>query len=395
MLAVLITVLVAIGTSGLLLNVLISKAYFGQAPRGDSAVGLVIPLFVTIIAGLLLIFASLLCAFRGSAVLQSIHSSQFIAGIITVVVTLGVVLAAGVAFACWCEAGMIARAGAGARAGSVIVLLLGWFGGIIGPLLLAMGLLCGAWLRDDGVLGEPHIQRPLKVVFISLALLAVVGYTLRGIGLYQTVSRQVANRAVAFAREARAQLAPGASVEQELTLHLASLPTDAPLSSVVELLMDHSGSVKLSATCRQLLVDRALKVSDLDNAMILTVASKAYSDRRGIFEFLDAVPIETIRSNQEAWGVALQVGIECDADAISCRPTWLTETFDGKSDPLGHIQSLLVAVERFKGLPSYGSLTKAVQQLADATSQLNNDGNLKKLLRVLEKAGYQPVSPRP
>ena len=137
MLAGFVTLLVVVGTLGLLLNILFTQGFLGAAPRGDRAMGLVIPFFITVVAGLGLTLAALLISFRsGNSVRQLIHTTPFIAGCILITVTFGVVLAACMAFICWCEPG------ATGRGKSTIVLLLGWSAGIMGPMLLAGGLLC-------------------------------------------------------------------------------------------------------------------------------------------------------------------------------------------------------------------------------------------------------------
>jgi hypothetical protein len=387
MLAGFVTLFVVVGTLGLLLNILFTQGYMGAAPKGDRAVGLFVPFFITICAGLGLTLASVFCSFRGGSILQLVHTKPFLAGCIAIAITFGVVLAAFMAFVCWCEPGMMGRGK------SVIVLLLGWSAGIIGPILLAGGLLCVAWITKESLLANDKAYRALKVLFASLLLIGCIGYALGGVMFYQTMSRQVANRAVAMARQLRAKLPTGTPIEKMLELELASLSPDAPLSSVVTYFPDRSGSIHMNAACRQLLVERALKVPDLDNAMLVTVGSGSFSDREGVAEFLVAVPSETLAANQEAWGLAMRVAIECDADSIACRPAWLTETFDGKDDPFRHVRSLVNATERFNGLPVHTELTKAMQALTNATSALNPDGKLKKLLRLLEKAGYQPVPP--
>ena len=389
MLAALITLLVGVGTLGLLLNVLLTLAYFGSAPRGDGAVGLVIPIVISFVAGLSLTLASLLCAFnRGSSVLRLIHNSPFLTGCITIFVTFGVVLAAFMAFACWCESGTFASRG------SLIIPILGWIGGIIGPILLAVALLAIAWMSNDTLLARPDLLRPIKAMFICLALIACLGYAIGGIAFYQTMGRQVANRATTIARRLRAQLPIGTPKAELLAQDLATLPVDAPLSSVVMYFParpDLPEWPKLNNACRLLLINRVLKVPDLDNDMLVTVASKTFSDRQGVAEFLVYVPMEKLRENQEAWGQALQLAIETDADSISCRPGWLTETFDGKPDPIGHIRSLLSAAQRFKGLSVDNRLAIAMQTLTNATMELNrNDKKLKPLLRMLDQAGYQP-----
>ena len=388
MLAGFVTLLVVVGTLGLLLNILFTQGFLGAAPRGDRAMGLVIPFFITVVAGLGLTLAALLISFRsGNSVLQLIHTTPFIAGCILITVTFGVVLAAFMAFICWCEPG---ATGLGK---STIVLLLGWSAGIMGPMLLAGGLLCCVWMTTESLVGNERAYRSIKVVFGSLVLIACIGYALGGFMFYQTMARQTANRAASMARHIRSQLPTGTPIERQLELDLASLTPNAPLSSVVTYLPDRPGNIKLNAACRELLVERALKVPDLDRAMVITVGGGSFSDRQGVAELLVAVPNAKLLANQEAWGLPLRIAIECDADSISCRPAWLTETFDGKDDPLGHIQSLLNATDRFKGLPVYGELIKAMQSLANATSDLKPDDKLKKLLRLLDKAGYQPVPP--
>ena len=60
----------------------------------------------------------------------------------------------------------------------------------------------------------------------------------------------------------------------------------------------------------------------LHHAGILWLGPQHHGHR--VAEFLIHVPIEKRRENRDAWGAALKLAIETDADSIFCRPGWLT-----------------------------------------------------------------------
>lgn len=391
MLAVFVTLLVLVGALGLLLNILFTQLYFGSPPQGDRAMGLVVPFFITVGAGLLCTLASFLCTFRGGdSILRLISSSPFLAGCITVAITLGVAIAAFMAFLCWCEPNMIGRRG------SVIIVILGWIAGIIGPLLLATGLLCGAWMSGESAKANPHMLRPLVVMFWSLLLIAAIGYSLGGLALYQAFAQQAANRAAAIRQSLQQQL----TLEQERALppvqrlknELDAMSPTTPLWCLVTYFPESTQRFPLDAPCRELLIARIMRVPDLERDMLQTVASSQYLYRQGVADFIAAAPLPLLQEHRKSWAQVMVLAIQTTADSIACRPAWLSETFDLKPDPLAHIASLLAASERFRGTPQHADLAKALQTLADSTSQLKDDDKLAKLIKLLDKAGYRAAA---
>ena len=102
------------------------------------------------------------------------------------------------------------------------------------------------------------------------------------------------------------------------------------------------------------------------------------------------MPEEHLAQHRDAWGAALEAGIHATGEGIACRPAWMTETFDSKPDPLGHIKSLLGAAERFKGWEGDARLQAGFRQMAADAMMLNPDKHRDRLLRVLSDAGYEP-----
>jgi hypothetical protein len=391
MLAVFITLLVLIGAAALLLNVLLTGGYFGSVPKGDQAMGLVIPFFSTAAGSLLMLLASLLAAFRGGDTLaRLLTGSPLLGGAITVAITLGVVLAAFMAFLCWCEPPMF-----GIRSGP-LVLILGWIAGIIGPILLSLGLLCSAWMVGETARTSPGLTRALAVMFGALALIALVGYGLGAIALYRTMAQQAANRAAAVQQALNKQATLAETLAkppvQRLKEELDAMSPSAPLWTIVAYFPEANQSFPLDAQCRELLVQRALRVPNLEHAMLETAGSQYYSYRQGVADFITAAPAPLVREHQEDWGQALLLMIQSAADAIRNRPAWLSETLDMNPDPLAHIQSLLNASERFRGLPPHPAIAQALQSLANASTRLNDNEKKTKLFAMLEKAGHKPVA---
>ncbi len=393
MLAVFVTLLVLIGAAGLLLNVLFTSGYFGSVPKGDSAMGLVVPFFISAAACLVFMLGALLSTFRGGDALpRMLTASPVLGGVIVLAVSLGVVLAAFAAFFCWCEPVMF-----GIPRGPLI-LIIGWIAGVIGPVLLATGLMCCVWMSAEFA-KTAGLARPLAVMFGSLALIAAIGYGLGGVALVRTLAQKSANRAAAIKeaelRQASIEETLAKPPHQRLKDELDAMSPSAPLWTIVAYFPEANQSFPLDDQCRELLVARVLRVPDLDRAMLETAGGRYYGYRQGVADFLTAVPAPVLKEHQEDWGQALLLAIQTAADAIANRPAWLSETFDLNPDPHAHVRSLLNASERFRGLKPHAAMARALHALATATANLNDDAKRTKLQDMLTKAGYAPGTTPP
>lgn len=399
MLATFVSILVVIAILAILLaNVGITGLFMNARPTGDRAMGLIVPFAMLAGAALLLTFAALLGAFRTPhAAAGAIAASPVLSGFLVVAITLGTALAAGAAFMLWCEPN------SGGKDVKMAVVPIGILVGVVGPVLLAVMLFVGVWMPKSSAVhalaNSTGIGLGLKVGFFALCTLALAGYSAVGFMFHKEVQRVATNHAAAIARAAkeRAEMLvfENMSPKERLVEDLSNLSETAPLWTIVMYLPDQPGMKSLDDECRGLVVNRALEVSNFDAELVDCMKSREYLYRQGAAEFLIAVPDEQFNAHIDAWGEALIMGLKKTADGIDCRPAWLSETWDSNPDPLGHVQSLLTAAERFKSWRDYPKMQSVLREMANYAGMLNTDKKRGKLLKMLEKAGYRAAEVRP
>lgn len=390
LLAGVITILVLIATLVIVVsNTAFTKAFTDSPPQGERAMGLIIPFFGLGGAVLVMSLAGLLAAFRaGSSGLGLIHSSSVLSGFLALLLTFGAALAAGVVFMLWCEPAMVGRPL------KAVTTPLGIVVGIIGPLVLACALIAAVWMSKQSAAAHAGWMAFFRSAFWFVCGLALIGYALGGAMLWQTMAQQARNQAAvlkeSLERQAKRDSHNAKPTAQRLADELAEFSPDAPLWTIVAYLPDRPGEDRLNDESRRIVIERALKVPNLDEELRNCMTSRYYLYRQGGAEFLRGVPEEHLAQHRDAWGAALEAGIHATGEGIACRPAWMTETFDSKPDPLGHIKSLLAATERFKGWEGYARLQACFRQVATDAIMLNPDKHRDKLLRVLSDAGYEP-----
>lgn len=399
LLATLVTLLVVVAVLVvLLMNGACTGMFLNPPPRGDQAMGLIIPFFGLAGGIIVLTLASIIAAFSvNSSAVGTITSSPFLSGVIVIALTFGAALAAGMAFMLWCDAPAV---GVSLK---VVTVPIGMLAGVLGPVLLAVMLLIGVWMSKSsataalasgggGALG-------LRAGFFAVCFLALTGYGLGGSMFWKEIQRVATNRAAAAAdvlkEHARWHAEGRKSPKQRLTEELSRFSPDSPLWTIIAYLPDQPGSRPLDEECRAIVVRRALQVSDLDAELVGCMQSRYYLYRQAAAEFLISVPELDLSAHRDAWARALIVGLEATSDGIYCRPAWLTETFDSKPDPLGHVRSLINATARFKDTKDHALMRQHLETMAYDAGMLNADANREKLLRLLADAGYQPPSVRP
>lgn len=391
MLNITITLIVVVVTLAvLLMNLGITKCFAGSPPRGDQAMGLVVPFFGLAAAVLLMTFAAFLACFRVSSTgLSTIHTSTGLSGLITVAIVFGATLAASIAFMLWCEPQSMSASLRGVLI--PIELLLG----VVGPITLAAWLLIAVWNTKDAVAGNAMIATSLKALFWCVVVLAVSGYGLSGAFLWKTTSRQVTAIASGFKDDAKHFVASGGGifnfVENEIALEIEKASPDTPLSNFVAVLADQPKHPKLNDKARMLIIERALKVPNFDQGLRECMSGREYIYRQGAAELLRDVPQEQFDQHRDAWGEALVLGVNQTASGVQCRPGFLTEHFDLNPDPMAHVASLLAASKRFEGWTGYSRLQTEFQTMADESWHLKDDKHLPKFLKMLADAGYKPT----
>jgi hypothetical protein len=387
-LATLITILVVLATlTILLMNGACTQCFVGKPPQGQAAMGLVVPFFGLGGAVLVMGLAGLLACFRisGSA-LGQIHSSPTVAGLIVVVVTFGAALAAGMAFMLWCEPVSVSLALRAATVPLCIAL------GLVGPVVLAVALLTGLWTTRDTLAANPGSAVPLRVLFWAVVALAVAGYAMGGSLLWKSLALQAANQAAALKNELERQAERLAHankpVEQRFADELAGFSSDSPLWPILSYLPTIPGQQEPNDAARAVVIKRALQAPDFDAGLRDCMEGQYYLYRQGGAELLRHVDEQHLASRQDAWGEILIAGVRTTTEGIECRPAWLTETFDSKPDPLGHVESLLGAAKRFEQWSGYPRLREQFEQMARAAADLNPGKDRDKLIKMLAKAGF-------
>ncbi|MFZ4574341.1 MAG: hypothetical protein ACOYN0_08075 [Phycisphaerales bacterium] len=384
MLAWIVTILAVLGVVVMVAcNAGMTGFFLRSPPRGDSAMGLVVPFAGIIGAAVLLVLASLIAVAKsGRTAIDLLHASPTASAMLTVIVTVGVVLAAFMAFAAWAEPVLVTRGH------HVIKPLLGVSAGLLAPVVLGVALIVGVWMTPQWLHGNPKWLAAMRTVCWSLVATAALGYGLGGVVFGRPlIARISANRA------ALASLSPTeraareryrlSTAEELLHEELDALASDAPLSSVVGYFV--ATSKKLNARCREMLVQRTLCVPDVDQQLIKVMGAKPYLYRWGAAEFLRHAAPEYVKAHQDAWAQALATGIDATAEAMSMRPAWLSETFDLNPEPLELVRSLLGAAERFEG---HEGISASLRGMAAAANELKRDKQWNRLAKDLARAGY-------
>lgn len=381
------TLLIIAAVLGFALNVVFSGGFLARPPQGQNAVAIVIPFFGSIIAGLAIILAGVLCAIQARATVGTLLGvSPALAATLVMGVTIGVSLLAFMVFILWVEPMSVSVRLKG------LTIVLGWLGGILGPLLLAAFLLACAWLQPGRAIDDAGGRTMLRVLVAALAVLGVLGYALGGAGAYALLAERAKVQAAVLREkiefhekwDAHNSLPQAERVASEL----ANMSATTPLWPIVSYLVPMPDQEPLSDQTRDLIVERALKVPNLDEEMRGTMVARYSLYRQGAAELIAHAPDDAFAEHQAAWAAALIVGIDTVAERVAARPAWLTETLDLNPEPLGHIRSLLAAAARFRAGPHHVGIDAAIGRLAAATSTLARDVELAKLAEVLELAGH-------
>lgn len=384
------TLLIIAAVLGFALNVVFSGGFLARPPQGQNAVAIVIPFFGSITAGLAIILAGALCAVQARATAGALLGvSPALAATLVAGVTIGVSLLAFMVFILWVEPMSVSVKLRG------LTVVLGWVGGVLGPLLLAAFLLACAWLLPGQSIDDGAGRTMFRVLVAALVVLSVVGYSLGGAGAYALLAERAKVRAAVLREkiefnekwDAHNSLPQAERVASEL----ANMSASTPLWPIVSYMVPMPDQESLSAQTRTLIVERALGVPNLDEEMRVTMMARYSLYRQGAAELMIHTPAERFREHEAAWAGALVAGLDTVADRVACRPAWLSETFDLNPDPLGHIRSLLAAAERFHPGPHHVGIDAALKRLAASTNTLARDVKLEMLAKVMHQAGH-PIS---
>lgn len=327
-----------------LVSVLTSGAFAGRVPSGNSAVGLVVPLFGSIAAALLLLVAS------GLAL--SVHRLDWVgprSGAWVLLLALGIGGAAVVALLAWME-----------KLGPWVTPV-GLLAGGLAPLLAGGILLLSLWAPERLV--GAHWPKLIGIVLI-LSVVLGAGTTWALLTKVWRRQRENAQRvqattgAAEMEQERRRALSPLEKLREEFAAHSA----ETPLWVYVARLPDID-----DAAVRAFIIERALKVPGFDQALERTITDENPRYRHGAIELLLYVDAPSI---QASWAPLLANSILVSAREMTAQSGWLVPNTLSNPDPSRHIRSMITAAERLGPTPQ---LTGAVAQLKQAMATLAKD----------------------
>ena len=325
-----------------LASLLMSGAFAGRVPGGADAMGLVVPMFGSIGAAVLLLFATLLLGVNGRLAWVGGHAG-WVAG--SVVLDVGIA-AVGVLIA-WME-----------RMGGW-VFPIGLFCGGLAPMVAVVLLMASAW-RDPATLQAAAWTRPAAGVLLMSALggLALVSWVAvrqqrQGAEIVERARvEQIARNVEAARREALSPI-------ERLREDYAEFSADTPLWVFIAGLPDPT-----EAEVRDFIIARALQVPDLDRGLDATITDAHPRYRHGASEFIRHAPQAALRPS---WADAVAASMRVTAAQLASNPDWLVPDDFANPDPVAHLASLVAAAARF---PQHADVRAAQSDLHAAVTGL-------------------------
>lgn len=387
MLASCVTFLAVLGVLVVLISNAGTTGFFTKnPPTGERAMGMIVPFAALVVASLVLVLASVLAAVgAGKSAIGLIRDTPGASGVVLVVLTLGVSIAAFLALAMWSEPLLV---GPGLRG---VKPMIGWTAGLLGPVVLGAVLIVGAWMPASVMNESASVKAAARWACWVLVALAAGGYGVGGLILGRPVIARVLATRAALARESPAEREARerfrhTPIEELLSEELDGLASDAPLSSVVRCFV--GSPKKLTDRAREMLVQRALCVPEVDRQLVEMMGATPYLYRWGGAEMVRHAAPNYVEAHRREWATAVATGIDATAEAMMMRPAWLSETFDLNPEPLELVRSLLAAAERFEGSDEYVEISEAIGRMAAATNELTRNKKRESLAKALKSAGF-------
>jgi hypothetical protein len=390
MLAPLATILIVLGTLVILgCNVLMTGLFLRQPPRGEQAMGLVVVLFGFMIAGALIALASLLASLRSDRALAAvIHLPWWATGILTMVMSFGVALAAFMAFTMWAEPGMSTPP---LRA---LKHVLCWMLGIFGPILLAWLMTVDAFSTPQAIQAQPKMATALRAATWALAITSALGYLGGAYAFGQPVRVAAANvlrSTLASVRGSSLKLPPGATLASELRKDLDRVPADEPIPTLLEFFI--IDDVADDDECRAILIQRVLDTPDAGRLFAEVMRSNKLRSRWGGSILIHSAPDSTLQANSAPWAHAIQCALLATAQDMDSRPLFLSDNYELNPNPHEFVRVMLQAADRFRDTPHHAALDQAARTMAQNASHLKRDKRWSTLAKVMARAGY-PIPER-
>lgn len=349
------TTLVLIALFALTATFLMVGAYASDVPGGEGAMGLVVPLALSIVGAVLLLGATGLTLLADRLAWLGPRP-----GAVAMWVAFGVGAAAVSILIAWMQ-----RLGAW-------VLPVGIFVGGIAPWIAGCLLLTSLW-APQAVVASPWTR--WLAGSLVFAALAALGITFALLADWYAAARANAVRAQAAqqvrdAEDARRKALTPVERRREDYAHYSP---DNPLWVFVGSLPDLAAGPE-----RDLVIEYALKVPDFQQQLEGTITTDHPVFRHGAIELVRHAP-ESVRVPQ--WNAWLARAITISADEISTHPDWLVPKSTSNPDPVAHIGSMVAAADR---LGRDLQLEVALVQLRKALATLPADAARERAIAVLE-----------
>lgn len=302
--------------------------------------GLVVPMFASIVAALSLIIATGLAVSSGRLAWIDTRTSVTTATAMFVAVGIGTLMIS--AFFAWAD-----------RWGSWVAPL-GIVGAGIAPLVV-FALLIASRAPLAGQLASPPIPR---VVTGALAPIALAGFLLGAFALTKLArssAESVAARNADDAEfESKAQQMRNRTPIEAAREDMAALSPTAPLWTIISRLPDVTDS-----TARGIIIERALNVPNFNDELSRTIASDFPRYRHGCL-----VLIQYATKRDSAWSALVVKAVDVSTREINESPTWFTPDEMRNPHPVEHVRVMDEVAALF---PNDATLAEALAQLHTAS----------------------------
>lgn len=327
-----------------LASFLMSGAFVGRVPGGSNAVGLVVPLFGSILAAALLLAASGLTLAAHRLDWVGARPGAWVMGL-----ALGVGVAAVAVLLAWME--QLGR----------WVAPVGFLAGGVAPLLAGSLLLFSLWAPDRVVASHwPKFAGGLLGASALLGALTVLMLLADWWGLQQENAARaaIAQEVEDLERTRKRQLAPLDRLREDY----ASYAADTPLWVFIAGLPDTQDPAE-----RAFVISRALKVPGFNADLKRTITDRHPRYRHGAIELLLYVDADQL---DPRWVSMLAQSITVSADEIAANEAWLMPDPMANPNPARHVEAMIAAADR---LGPSSQLSEAVVKLRQALATLPGD----------------------
>ncbi len=317
--------------------------YFGRVPGGADAMGLVIPFFIGLLAGVSGFFAALAAAARGGLDGLQISRGAACGVMATAAVLVGFSIMG--AFTAWAER---------YRFNQPPLLMVT---GVLLPVAFQCFVIFAAWNDSRSTAGVAGLK-----VFGSVALLAAAtGLITVGLMLEAYIRQQrvihAAIREEMAVKQAEEDRRNALTPEQRLLEDLEKYSPDSPLWTLTVGL-----SYEKSPSLRRIWIERALKVPNFNNDLRSNLSSNYGNYRHGCSVFLAEVAEEALQ--RDTWAPMLAKDAELTAADILKHQDLGVHDDDNLAQ---HVQTIARAAQRLTMTPELKSSLEALLTAVRAT----------------------------